>query len=1072
MTASARDPLYRDIIEGLSQHLDPALFERIAVDLLRPAYPGLASIAGGADRGMDGAIWAPGGGPAIPLVCTTSKKATRNLAKNLESYLRNGGASREVVLVTSRSLTTQKRKNLEKKAKDLGFELRNIHEREDLAGRLYDDPNRRRELLGLTGRLPALSVYPMSRPGGGEQRFGGRQALGQRRLLHSDRPLAEDELLGREEDLAWLRAQKDDFVLVGQPGVGKKSLLRVLALEGRGLFVASNDMDRVADDYRAARPEFLFVDDAHLRGDLLESLLWMRRELHASFMVAVTAWPSHRERFGHWATREIEPVSPAVAAKIVRSVDKRWRDELVMEIAIQSRGRPCLAVALAEHVAERRDVPDSGSSHLHELVKGRILRRQMEQRASLSGRELHMLAHFALGGRQGATLAKVAKAMDLRETEVSEMLRRTAAAGLLEETGTAVAVVGQALRSALLGRSFFDGALSLSVDRALDATADLSSTTCALICAIGRGHAVPHELVRRRILGDPTYMADTELWQQYARTGSDAVQWIIDCHPDKLVRVADSALRFEPKRSLPLLIKSMSFSAIEAWITEPSPETLARREQLLDVLTAAYDDGPCSYGLSLVSVVFSLLLQSSPSVKLDDRDVPGQESTAARWDAASVGNDTQISWRISGPPSRDVRRLHALWKNRALDFLRTAKNGVAAARNVARSWAAAPDPRQLGSLLSSESKLAVRECSAAMIADVVALADNRAGIVLWARHLADCFEVPVVDLPPVDPELDQLFSLGFDAAASRRRRAAVRRTADKLSRGEPATGVEKLLGWQAEAELTVHSSPSGPLEEVARRIAETAPNPGTWFAVLASRQAAAEWASPFVDAALASGQGCTEAWETLLANGRYANLLVQTAIHHDGDLPQDVVERVVEQLPDVGVAWEFVDWERISDAWQVRILTHRERQAAVAAASSIFRYRRDRSLALSAMPEPVLTAWRKAVLESSDEHLLHQAFVADPEVAREWFLAAPRAPQPPDDDTPWNVDELLSGDVDDLLRVVKTAKQHRISRELYQAAASVLDEDDRRKLIEVLEPDTDPEALRALAGNTSASPAI
>lgn len=1038
----ARDPLYRDIVEGLSQHLGPALFERVAIDLLRPTYPGLASITGGADRGMDGAIWVPGGGPAVPLVCTTSEEVPRNLAKNLESYLRNGGASREVVLVTSQSLTTRIRQNLEKKAKDLGFELRNIHEREDLAGRLYDDPDRRRELLGLTGRLPALSVYPLSRPpGGGEQRFGRRQALGQRRLLHNDRPLAEDQLLGREEDLAWLRAQEDDFVLVGQPGVGKKSLLRVLALEGRGLFVASNKMHRVADDYRAALPKLLFVDDAHLRGDLLENVLRMRQVLRAPFMVAATAWPSHRERFGHWATREIEPVSPAVAARIVRSVNKRWRDELVMEIAIQSRGRPRLAVALAEHVAERRDVPDSGSSHLHDLVKGRLLLRQMVQRASLSGRELHMLAHFALGGQQGATLANVAQAMELPETDVSEMLRKTAVTGVIKAVGTTVAVVGQALRSALLGRSFFDGAFRLSVDRAIDATADSSSTTCALICAIGRGHAVPHELVRRRILGDPTYMADTELWQQYARTGSDAVQWIIDRHPAKLLRVADSALRFAPKRSLPLLIKSMSFSAIEAWITEPSPETLARREQLLDVLTAAYDDGSCSYGLSLVSVVFSLRLQSSPSVKLDDRDVPAQESAAARWDAASaVGEDTQISWCIRGLSTRDVRRLHALWKNRALDFLRTAGDGITAARKVATSWAAAPDPRQLGSLLDSESKLAVRECSAAMIADVVALAGSGAGIVLWARHLADCFEVPVVDVPPADPELEQLFSLGFDADALRRRRAAVRRAADKLSQREPATGVEKLLGWQAEAELTGYSSPSGALEEVARRIAETAPNPGAWFAVLASRQAAAEWASPFLDAVLASGQECTEAWETLLANGQYAHLLVQAAIHHHDDLPQDVVERVVEQLPDVGVAWEFVDWESISDAWQDRILTHRDRQAAVAAASSILRYRRERSVALSGMPEPVLTAWRRAVLESADEHLLHQAFVADPEVAREWFLAAPRAPQPPD-------------------------------RELYETAASVLDEDDRRKLIEVLEPDTYPEALRALAGQIPASPA-
>ena len=68
-----RDPLYRQIEQRLGERLDPHLFERCAVELLREVYPGLVPVTGGDDGGMDGAI--PTRTATLsPLIATTAAK--------------------------------------------------------------------------------------------------------------------------------------------------------------------------------------------------------------------------------------------------------------------------------------------------------------------------------------------------------------------------------------------------------------------------------------------------------------------------------------------------------------------------------------------------------------------------------------------------------------------------------------------------------------------------------------------------------------------------------------------------------------------------------------------------------------------------------------------------------------------------------------------------------------------------------------------------------------------------------------------------------------------------------------
>lgn len=219
-----KDPLYRAIEERLAERPDPDLFERCAVDLLRDVYPGLVPIPGGGDAGMDGAMSVPGGGHPIPLVATTGNNVIGNLTENLKSYRSSGGSAHECVLATSQALTPRKRSNLEARASELGFVLRNVHEQADFVGRLYRNPGWRKELLGLTGDPPALSAFP-----------------------RSPRPWSAQQVLGRDDELAWLRRARLDVVISGQPGVGKTALLRILADEGFGLFAVSENLGQIAD---------------------------------------------------------------------------------------------------------------------------------------------------------------------------------------------------------------------------------------------------------------------------------------------------------------------------------------------------------------------------------------------------------------------------------------------------------------------------------------------------------------------------------------------------------------------------------------------------------------------------------------------------------------------------------------------------------------------------------------------------------------------------------------------------------------------------------------------------------
>jgi hypothetical protein len=196
-----RDPLYRQIRQRLCELSDGNLFESCAVDLLSNFYPSIASREGGDDAGLDGSI-AREGESSIQLICTTGKAVLENLSKSISSNLKKSGHFHACVFATSQQLTNAKKRSLEKRAQQLGRPLIQIFDQSDFARYLYRNSRWLKELLGLVGDPPVLSLFPIS-----------------------TRPLIDIPPIGRDEDLATITKLRSDFVLVGQPGSGKTHLL-------------------------------------------------------------------------------------------------------------------------------------------------------------------------------------------------------------------------------------------------------------------------------------------------------------------------------------------------------------------------------------------------------------------------------------------------------------------------------------------------------------------------------------------------------------------------------------------------------------------------------------------------------------------------------------------------------------------------------------------------------------------------------------------------------------------------------------------------------------------------------
>ena len=577
-----KDELHKQIIEGLSGELHGNTFEAAAVDLLQPIYPSLTPVKGGGDDGRDGHFFDINGVTGL-LVCTTGENVGANLRKNLQEYVKKGHKGRAVIVATSQALSPKRLNNLEKIAKSEGFRLTKVHERADFALRLYRDKAWLKKLLNLESNQQALSINPMT-----------------------SRPVLSLSVRGRDDVLKWLSETKGDSLLAGQPGSGKTFVMRHFIMEHAGLFVVSDNRDQITAEVREKKPDYLVIDDAHTKPEIIQALRQIREDIGAGFKIVATGWLSYKDILQNElviaddAIYEVELQGRDTILEIIKDCGVKSPDTLLYQMVTQAEGKPGLAATLSQLVlsgaAQEVYIGDALGKHLVALFE-----------KELGSDALDLLAVVAMGGDDGITLANAASILSISEMKAGNLAAKLSFGGVVVDLPPdAISVRPAPLRYYLAKKIFFNAGAAIDPTKHLGKYKSLDDVVEVILNAGLRGGTIDKEALYALI--EKTDLP--KLYGGYAVFGKKQAQRVISEHPEAALKAPGDLLSVYPEGILPLLLDAAAvddrplnsnpnhpFRTIQNWCKNIEPgynDPIPRRKALIKALiewkTAGKDD--------------------------------------------------------------------------------------------------------------------------------------------------------------------------------------------------------------------------------------------------------------------------------------------------------------------------------------------------------------------------------------------------------------------------------------------------------------------------------------------------
>ena len=802
------------ILDALNAHLDPAVFEACAEDLLRCLWP-VVPVRGGNDHGFDGAVADPRGYAPFPLITTTAKDLTGNLRRNLRRAQQLNPKLDRALFATSRVVTPRTRRTLHEHASSLGVTLLQVYDQDWFAQQLYRAPDWCKRLLGVTGQPSALSQFPKSR-----------------------RPVLGDRILGRDHVVRWLLERPGDCLLVGSPGSGKTFLLQGLVQQGKALFLVGDDPTHVANDLRELTPSAVILDDAHTNPDQVDRFMQLRRDVGSGARIIATTWPSRAAelkgalQIGTSEVRNLDAVDDLIDAdtmiQIIKSTGLAGPDELLGCIRRQAPERPGLVATLA-HLCLAGD--------FRRVVSGEELVDQLAPQLDtmLGSDATRLLAPFALGGKAGVRPDRVARALGKSLFDVSAALARLGAAGIVKESAaligesvngdvvsqraTPVAVVPAPFRWVLVRRVFFGDAGSLPLDPFLTLVERAEDALDTLMGARARGASIPDLEDRlEQLAARLRDHSSTSLWSKYASLGPTETRYVVERHPGRLLGVAREALEQDPERVIPRLLDQVSageglpaadslsekpLGVLTKWVTGPprrGQDLLDRRSSLLRAADRwRREDGDPNVAIRAICIALA------PSSGYATTDPGAGRTVTLHHDMLAAHQIEALGelWPIVPAAVREADRVP--WRNLT---------------ELAFNWLTPWAPRD--GHVPDEIRTAMRSFADRMLQDLADVSRGHPGVQHQLRATAE--RVGLTLAVTLDPEFEALYQeLDSDEADTMMKTGPPNSLLEAWER-QPVQEMTRTLAWmESEADLAGIKYPRWSpylCRELAKRVAE------------------------------------------------------------------------------------------------------------------------------------------------------------------------------------------------------------------------------------------------------------
>lgn len=931
-----KDRHFRQIVVELSLITDRELFEACVIDLLQDEFEGMTPIPGGQDMGMDGAF--PTGGESFcPVVVTTSKSGITNLTDNLESYLENDLPSRKIVFATSKELSQKQRKNLIAKAEEYGFQfVAPPYDQISLAYRLYRHPRLCKELLGISGTPPALSVVP-----------------------ERESYFPDIELIGRESDLKWLQDTTGDRLLVGEPGLGKTFLLRNLVSSGIGLFVVRSNLTDIANDIREHAPETLIMEDVQYKQDLLEEIAHLRTQIGADFSILASCWPEQQEMVAQTLgitgdkTHELDLLDRKTMAKIIKAMGFSGPDEHIAFILSQVEGKPGLAAVLVwDYLQGNYQKLNRGETITNAIL--RFVDKEEKYKAQT------LLAAFSLGGDSGVDKNLVADELRINELELRGLLQNLSNCGIVHSSNNNVIVRPKIMREALVRDIIFGDTspVDKSIFRAISNQDELAFT---LIGAMARGASIHIDTLRAVLVE----CSSDDPWLAFANLGAQETKWVLENFPEKLLGIAPAALEHAPHTTIPKLL-SLSVDdgrqlhsnpdhplrKIKDWVERTRPglyQGVRRRKLLIDEAKKWLRNNEDTLtGLRALHVALAptfLLFRDDPIEYAKIKTISG----ALRPDALGQIKDEFVGI-LEVLSSTSLKTEH--WKI-LLDII--------------EDWAY---PGRIPGSVPNEVRNAMKNGASSLIRSLLPLAKGQLGIEFKLYSLSDTLNLKIdVDIPGDFKLLFENDFLNGDKEAWEKRRKKrnnrIRAMAKEWAMKSPSEIAKALFEYEQAARIIQNPFPNR-FSLLCNEIASAVSNPGKWVEVFRESELSDTCIYPFLDKWLESDVDSFTKFASENYSDRTIGQRIQWLILTMEKPPEENLDQVIESFDRNEVsALQIQIWGRISDKSLDLLINHPNQKISTMMAI----YEWSSNPPRGHVREEIFGSWEKAIVNVNVENL-------------------------------------------------------------------------------------------------------